>query len=284
MIYFSRIARLQLESIKDRFVDRKNKNEFGRSAFWLWIDKITNDIKRLELLPTHAISTTPNIFYLSIDEWGIIYYRVQYVSNSINFRIESFKFNYINLFKWMAHKPIDIPNKTWEITKYPSGLPNIAIVCSNANLYTWFNTITNKLVNPKKWYCEIGEFNSLGNTYVCVRSKSGNEYYRFIDKTLHYLNKNKYLQIGVSPKGNYYVQYPNKRFQILKPDLTPLDGFYYENVIVNNGCMYGEINGEDYLVETKLYKEKPKHQKITLTENQFYNFILNCVNKVLKTT
>ena len=48
MIIISKKAQEILQWYKDTFVDYKTPQEYGRSAFWLWYNQVSNEIRNLD--------------------------------------------------------------------------------------------------------------------------------------------------------------------------------------------------------------------------------------------
>ncbi|MGM9812057.1 MAG: hypothetical protein ACI30V_04360 [Muribaculaceae bacterium] len=278
MISFSERACEQLKELVDEFSDIKTKGENGRSAFWLWIDAVKECSNNIDKLSKHNFSRKYGGYCCKMYSWGTIYYDKLVKNGDVYIGIKFYKINRNNLELWLRHKPLKRANNKWTITDLSSGLPDIKIVRSTANMYTWYDESKRKLVNPQRWYCQIGEFNSFGNTFVCIRDRKGYEYYRFIDTSLQYIGDLKYEQVGYTPQKCYFVKYSNGYYQILKPNLIPLDDNVYENVFIGiDGHLYGTILGKDYIIETK----RPCRFKNIINESILCKIVSNVIKEIV---
>ena len=62
MIIISKKAQEILQWYKDTFVDYKTPQEYGRSAFWLWYNQVSNEIRNLK-----AALVDGNTYKVTID-------------------------------------------------------------------------------------------------------------------------------------------------------------------------------------------------------------------------
>lgn len=251
-------AKSILETLIDKYCDYKTQQEYGRSAFWRWIDIIKSSTLEIQTLRRHTAYNGHYIYQLGI--WGYAIYDIVRIGGNIIFYVFDYSFNEENFYKWLHHETIDSPIISSAYTSVTnSGIDGIEIVKSDANTYNWRNTKTHKIL-CKQWYLQIGKFNSQGITYVQLKD----DQFMFINSQFKYVNNDIYRCIGTTPKGNFYVQFPNGYYCLLNPDCTRKDRNLWRDVTIRNGVLKG-FNGKVWNVA----ESRRISQIITETINTF---------------
>lgn len=247
-----------MQSLVNDYGDYKTQQEYGRSAFWIWVDAIKSSTLEIDSLRTHTPYKGHYSHQLGI--WGYAIYDIVRINGNIIFYVYDYSFNQQNFYKWLHHETIDSPiisNAYTSVTN--SGIDGIEIVKSDANTYNWRNIKTHRIL-CNQWYLQIGKFNSQGITYVQLKD----DQFKFINSQFKYIDNNIYRCIGTTPKGNFYVQLPNGNYCLLNPDCTRKDRNLWRDVTIQNGIFKG-LNGNVWnVVESRRFS-----QIITETINSF---------------
>lgn len=169
MIEIASNAENILQEYRLKYVYTKTPQEHGRSAFWLWYDKIQEQIQGLEYLglPLGSKHT------YGMKYWGnIIYTHLNLPNLGSVIIIEDFQFDKYNFANWLNHAPLnEVPftkklNKPeyWVNTERPiypvlnQGLP----VCESLGIKGIYKTQT----SSGKWYVCNKHLNPIGNKYL----------------------------------------------------------------------------------------------------------------------
>lgn len=118
MIVVAQSARNQMQTMISQFGAYKTRGEYGRSAFWIWYDKIQNEIKTVNIKGSRKVGSASYRFRMKY--WGDIIFDVLYIRNKGRFAgnqiiITGFKFDEENFYNWLQHQaPVEhkpsIPN------------------------------------------------------------------------------------------------------------------------------------------------------------------------------
>ncbi len=119
MIVVGKSAYNQLMDIISQYCDYKMPQEYGRSAFWLWIDKIHNEVNQLSVKQSKKVNSCEYVYQMQY--WGKIFFTARMIRIRGKFAgtiitITEFQFDEHNFFKWLKHE---------EPIKYKPKLPNI---------------------------------------------------------------------------------------------------------------------------------------------------------------
>ena len=209
MIIVLQSAEIQIQHMINQFGSYKTHGEYGRSAFWIWHDKIRNEIKCISIKNAKKIGNSSYRFRMKY--WGDILFDVIYIRNKGKFAgnnilITGFKFDEDNFFKWLQHeapiehkdplpnapdtrvKPKDIKFGFYKV-KSKSGL--WAIADSNGKLVSddWFKDVSSMrktakgeistIVNKDGWAFafypnrdEVHRLEAMNRSYASVIAES----------------------------------------------------------------------------------------------------------------
>lgn len=217
MLIISSKAENKLRWYRTRYVNKKTPQEHGRSAFWLWYDKIQEQIQSLEQVRLLlGKKQTYNMEY-----WGnIIYTHLNLLNIGSIIIIEDFQFDMYNFANWINHAPLnEVPftkklNKpeTWVNTERPI-LPIL-----NKELPTYqplgVKGIYKVQTSSGKWYVCDKHLNPIGNKYLYddikrfQRHKDGTYAIGIIQNQSWKIGTNGLIiqpntNISIDSKGNY---------------------------------------------------------------------------------
>ena len=114
MIIISKKAQEILQWYKDTFVDYKTPQEYGRSAFWLWYNQVSNEIRNLDYrtIPYGYSQIAP------MEYWGdIVYSKISIVGTTV-IVVEDFSFDIDKFTDWLHHIARNYPPYSVSDTSY----------------------------------------------------------------------------------------------------------------------------------------------------------------------
>lgn len=103
MVEISRNARAILQKFTEDNVDTKTFQEYGRSAFWLWFDKIISLVYSLDNDEAPYIPGQIS----EMKYWGLIYYDKTIVNGEIIVVVTGFKIDPYNFWNQLNHAPLN---------------------------------------------------------------------------------------------------------------------------------------------------------------------------------
>ena len=192
MIVVSISAQNQVKDIISQFCNYKTPQEYGRSAFWIWIDKIHNEVNSISIKQAKKIDGTQYMYCMQY--WGKIFFTARRIRVRGKFAgsvltVTEFKFDEDNFYKWLQHEaPIEhkeplpnIPNKRCKPQDIKLGFTKIngksglwAIADSNGDLISndWFNDVSYMWKTPKGEIATIVNKNGWAYAYYPNREDS----------------------------------------------------------------------------------------------------------------
>lgn len=109
MIFIQANVDLQLQNLSTKYCDHKTKGEAGRSAFWIWLDKLHNAIRYVNTKEAKKIGTSLYRFHMKY--WGDIFFET--VQNRKNGRFSGYdilitelRIDTANFHKWLQHESL----------------------------------------------------------------------------------------------------------------------------------------------------------------------------------
>lgn len=261
MLIISSKAENKLRWYRKRFVSTKTPQENGRSAFWLWYDKIQEQIQYLEQIGLSlGNKQTYNMKY-----WGnIIYTCLNLPKTRIVIIIEDFQFDKYNFTNWLNHAPLnEIPftkklnkQENWVNTERPIyPIQNKrAPICQSLGARGIYKVQTSN----GKWYVCNKYLKPIGNKYLYDEIKRFGKH------------KDGVYAIGIVQNQTWKI---GTNGLIIRPN-TNISTDSKGNYISANG------DGVDYVSEHKIYTASSN--TIKLTESEFHTLISECVRKILK--
>lgn len=122
MVDVSLNARNQLADLISRFCDYRTPQEYGRSAFWIWVDKIKSETLNVTVKSAKNISAGQ--YCLTMKYWGKIFFtmrrlRIKNRFAGVVLTVTEYQFDNENFHRWLSHqapieckKPLsNIPNR-----------------------------------------------------------------------------------------------------------------------------------------------------------------------------
>lgn len=111
MIIISKGAQSQIKDLISQFCGYKTTQEYGRSAFWIWIDKIQNEVNSLSVAQSKKVGSESYVYQMQY--WGKIFFTSRRVRIKGRFvgsiiTVSEFQFDEENLYNWLQHQaPIE---------------------------------------------------------------------------------------------------------------------------------------------------------------------------------
>lgn len=111
MIIVNKGAQSQIKDLISQFCGYKTPREYGRSAFWIWIDKIQNEVNCLSVAQSKKIGSESYVYRMQY--WGKIFFSARRVRIKGRFAgsiitVTEFQFDEENFYKWLQHEaPIE---------------------------------------------------------------------------------------------------------------------------------------------------------------------------------
>lgn len=163
MIVVSRGAYNQVHDIITWYCDSHTPQEYGRSAFWVWIDKIHAEVNNVSLRKAKKLKSGEYVYRMQY--WGKIFFSAKRLRIKGKFAgtlitITGFQFDEENFYNWLTHqstierkeplptnkpskrcKPIDIKMGFTKV-KSQSGLWAIADSSGNIISEEWFQDVS----------------------------------------------------------------------------------------------------------------------------------------------
>lgn len=107
MVDISVNAKNQIGDLVSQFCDYKTPQEYGRSAFWIWYDKIQNEAKSIRVKSSKKISGNQYCYVMKF--LGKIFFSVKRVRIKGKFAgsistITEFQFDDENFYNWLQHQ------------------------------------------------------------------------------------------------------------------------------------------------------------------------------------